>query len=570
LQLDGVEPNNVFWVIPRLTPNPTDPATALTIRASSVTPLDLATVSTLGTGYTVGDILTVSGGTLVSGGAPKQLTVTSRTAGGGITGITVSSPGSYLTLPTNPVIVTGGSGTLARFNLTSTPIVVGGSGYTVGTLLDVTGGTLRPGGVPTRLRVTSRNGTAITGVSVVTPGSYSTFPANPVSVTSTPGTGATFNLFPATVLSGNFLGISPATGSPLLRNEATTLNIQNSAVLPSGINVSLRGTRFLGFRALVPGNATTESSDGISPQALVAAMTTINEPIVLPVLQLHSPTALAAGGATLMPQPINPANNESMTGNTDINPSTGQWTQRATNSEINVYFVAGNTPSRSKVDYTTSIASNLAINLVNPNTTQPTAETGGGLGNFIRLVENWTNKNLKIVGGFIQNTKSSFGTAPFSNTAPYGVPSNPSFTSDIQTLFINPVDNTRAIQPLSSFKKVYQSGTGQRIPFYAAPNRLWGFDVGLLTQSADRFAERFAAPIPGANEFLRQVDANDPWVKALLCAAQPPDLNAANSPSSAVNPGQSVRLGTVPSAYTARALGGDSPSDCTDAPLTYN
>jgi hypothetical protein len=280
-----------------------------------------------------------------------------------------------------------------------------------------------------------------------------------------------------------------------------------------------------------------------------------------------------------MPQPANPDNNDSMTGfppgdaaavpPIPANANTAQWTQSATDSEINVYFVAGIVPSRSKIAYTTSIQSNSGINLVNPNTAVTTAETGGGLHNFIRLLENWTSKNLKITGGFIQNTKSSYGTAPFSNTAPYGNASNALRTSDIQTLFVNPLNKDTATHSLSLFRKVYQSGTVQRIPYYSAPNRLWGFDVGLLTQSADRFAERFASAIPGANEFLREVDANDPWVKTLLCAAQPNDPLAINSSGSAVNPNIAARLGTIPANYTAFALGvGDRPTGCT--PLNYN
>jgi hypothetical protein len=374
----------------------------------------------------------------------------------------------------------------------------------------------------------------------------------------------------STVVSGNFLGIMPATGVGD-RLNTTTLNITNSAVSPAGINVALRSTRFLGFRSFSAGatsapNPASELSDGIDSQALVAAMTTTNQPIVLPVLQIHSPTALTAGGGQNLPQPdfsVPAPVNNSMTGNTDSNTSTGQWVQRATDSEINVYFVAGNTPSRSKVAYITSIAAGSPT--IVPITT---AESGGGLQNFIRLLENWNSRNLKIFGGFIQNTKSFFGTAPFSATAPYVDSSNPSNSSDIQTLFINPVDNTRAIQPLSKFKQVYQSETGQRIPFLAPPNRLWGFDVGLLTQAADRFAERFAAPIPGANEFLREVDGNDRWVKALLCSAQPGDPTEINAAGSPVNPGISAKLGTIPTKYTAYALGADKPQTCD--PLLYN
>ena len=494
LQLDGVEPNNVFWVVPR---------------------------------------------TNAAGANARALT------------ITTSSPDSA-------------------------NVVTGGSGYAIGDVLTVTGGS----GTATQLTVSAVSTGAITAVTVSTPGSYTSFPANPVTVTGGGGAGATFNLNSGTVLSGNFLGFMPATGTAD-RTQATTLNIKNTAASPSA-NISLRSARFLGFRAFSAGALTApnpggEGSDGVDSLALVSAMTTTDQPIVLPVLQLHSPTANAAGGSGTMPQPNlgGPAPiNNSLTGEpvgtgSTGQAATGQWLQRATDSEINVYFVAGITPSRSKVAYTTSIAANSP----NFNTAVTTAETGGGLHNFIRLIENWTNRNLTILGGFIQNTRSSLATSPFSVTAPYGNAVNSFDSSDTQTLFINPVDNIRATQSLSNFRKEYQSETTQKLPYYAPPNRLWGFDVGLLTQAADRFAERFATPIPGANEFLREVDGNDPWVKALLCAAQP-GIDA-NTPfndltvPSPTNPGAEIREGTRPDAYKAFALGAeDRPAGCD--PLDYN
>jgi hypothetical protein len=73
-----------------------------------------ATVQAGGTGYTVGDVLTVVGGTPVVGAA--TLTVATVSAGV-ITGVTVTNFGSYVTTPTNPVSVTGGTGSGATFNL---------------------------------------------------------------------------------------------------------------------------------------------------------------------------------------------------------------------------------------------------------------------------------------------------------------------------------------------------------------------------------------------------------------------------------------------------------------------
>jgi hypothetical protein len=73
-----------------------------------------ATVAAGGTGYVVGDTLTVSGG---FGQIDAELTVSTIGAGGAVTGVTISNAGSYTEIPTNPVATTGGSGVGATFNV---------------------------------------------------------------------------------------------------------------------------------------------------------------------------------------------------------------------------------------------------------------------------------------------------------------------------------------------------------------------------------------------------------------------------------------------------------------------
>jgi hypothetical protein len=86
------------------------------------------TIVSGGTGYTVGDVLTIAGGT----GTPATLTV-STVSSGVITGVTGTTSGLYSATPTNPVSVTGGSGSGATFNLTygvnTLTITNAGSGY---------------------------------------------------------------------------------------------------------------------------------------------------------------------------------------------------------------------------------------------------------------------------------------------------------------------------------------------------------------------------------------------------------------------------------------------------------
>jgi hypothetical protein len=84
-----------------------------------------------GTGYTLNDILTVSGGTAPS--FPVKINVTA-VSGGVITAVSVNQFGAYTVLPTNPVSVTGGTGSGATFTLgwgIQTPLSItnAGSGY---------------------------------------------------------------------------------------------------------------------------------------------------------------------------------------------------------------------------------------------------------------------------------------------------------------------------------------------------------------------------------------------------------------------------------------------------------
>jgi hypothetical protein len=110
------------------------PTTAGGVQATaSVTTMFVlgGTLASGGTGYTVGDTLTVVGGTT---GAAATVTV-NAVSGGVITSASVIAGANYTVLPTNPVSVTGGTGSGATFNLTygvsatGVTITNAGSGY---------------------------------------------------------------------------------------------------------------------------------------------------------------------------------------------------------------------------------------------------------------------------------------------------------------------------------------------------------------------------------------------------------------------------------------------------------
>ena len=138
-----------------------------------------------GTGYTVKDELTVSGGT----GTAMKLIVT-ETSAGVITGVLPLDTGNYSAIPSNPVSVTGGTGSGATFNLSiNTP----STGYVVNDVLTASGGTATTAAT---FKVTQVGGSGeITAIQLISGGSYTAVPASPVTMTGGTGTGAAFNLY---------------------------------------------------------------------------------------------------------------------------------------------------------------------------------------------------------------------------------------------------------------------------------------------------------------------------------------------------------------------------------------
>jgi hypothetical protein len=109
------------------------PTTAGGVQATAVQHMyiNTAPVTSGGTGYTVGNVLTVVGGTPVTTAA--TLTVSTVSAGV-ITGVTSTNFNLYSALPSSPVSVTGGTGSGATFspnwgNANSFTITNAGSGY---------------------------------------------------------------------------------------------------------------------------------------------------------------------------------------------------------------------------------------------------------------------------------------------------------------------------------------------------------------------------------------------------------------------------------------------------------
>lgn len=163
------------------------PSSAGTFGPNNVhnTNLTGATIAAGGSGYSPGNVLTVSGGTFFS-----QSTFTVTATDIGAASAIPSARGSGYTAG-NVLTVSGGTfTTAATFTVatagdyvTGATIAAGGTGYNVGDTLTVSGGAFTTAAT---FQVTSAPGGVVAAVAVVNPGVYSAQPASPVATTVAP------------------------------------------------------------------------------------------------------------------------------------------------------------------------------------------------------------------------------------------------------------------------------------------------------------------------------------------------------------------------------------------------
>jgi hypothetical protein len=194
---------------------------------------------------------------------------------------------------------------------------------------------------------------------------------------------------------------------------------------------------------------------------------TTQQPLLVPILQLHTPTATAASGAA----------SESGNGRSE------SWMQKPeTTTTFNLVIASGDTPARAAAG------------------TIP-AEFNGGMPNFPGFLEDWGDTNIaaRISGSFIQYKRSAYATAPYQHM----------------------LDITSSREPVFGYLRNANlpQSSGGTSAYYVAPKREWGFDVGLLSQLPDLFSQRITTPSPGEpNRFYRELSRDDDWVKTLLCS----------------------------------------------------
>ncbi|MDZ8088203.1 MAG: hormogonium polysaccharide biosynthesis protein HpsA [Nostoc sp. DedQUE12b] len=198
-----------------------------------------------------------------------------------------------------------------------------------------------------------------------------------------------------------------------------------------------------------------------------------------------------------------------------------RWLSQASETTFNLVIASGDTPAR--------------VNSITGGSTPTTYEINGGLHNFVRFLENWNGINANINGSFIQFKRSIYASAPFqvlvrpgpttvAATSPN--PSSLSSTANIDSIFFRTLFSTR---PGYTSDSTFTTNGAGEAPYYTPPNRNWGFDVALLAQNPDLFAQRFVTPATDPpNEYFREVGRDDLWVKTLLCAVQDENASAGN------------------------------------------
>ena len=183
------------------------PTTAGGVQATATTTLTQGgpTIVSGGTGYSVNDVLTLVGGTFT---AVSTVTVTA-VSGGVITAITNASFGTYTVVPSNPISVTGGTGTGATISTTwvlqnSFTIINAGSGYVEQPTVSFSGG----GGSGAAAYATVGSASIIKSIGAST--------VNAVSAASfvfqTPNTNAPALIIRESAGADSFLMVNPAVG----------------------------------------------------------------------------------------------------------------------------------------------------------------------------------------------------------------------------------------------------------------------------------------------------------------------------------------------------------------------
>ncbi|AVH70160.1 hormogonium polysaccharide biosynthesis protein HpsA [Nostoc sp. 'Lobaria pulmonaria (5183) cyanobiont'] len=279
---------------------------------------------------------------------------------------------------------------------------------------------------------------------------------------------------------------------------ATTIDTDYTKAPGSGLDkTKYNATNRLFFRYHKPPASSLRDFPGTTTGLILTARDATYQPLLEPVLQLQVTTATPQDN-----------NYPTLAGSSSLVKNT-RWLSQASATNFNLVVAGGDTPARVGAS---------------------TYEINGGLHNFVRFLENWSGIDANINGSFIQFKRSIFASAPFQAFVRPGPTTAPATTADPNNTDTASLAKNNSIffRVLYSDRPGYTSdstsigvtGAGEA-PYYIPPNRNWGFDVALLAQNPDLFAQRFVTPAADPpSEYFREVGRDDLWVKTLLCAVQ--------------------------------------------------
>ncbi len=229
--------------------------------ATATASLRVATIAVNagGTGYSVNDVITVTGGT----GTSATATV-ATVSGGVITGLTLTSAGNYTALPSatgaaTTVAPSGGTGATVNltFQLGNITVTAGGADYVVAPVVSFSAGI----GTATATIV---NG-VVTAVAVGTRGTYAAIPTVTLTATSS-GSGATATVsLRAKTIAVNAGGTGYSVGNVITVTGGTGTSITATvATVSSGVVTGLTLVNLGNYTALpsATGAATTVAPSG--------------------------------------------------------------------------------------------------------------------------------------------------------------------------------------------------------------------------------------------------------------------------------------------------------------------
>jgi len=160
-------------------------------------------------------------------------------------------PGQVNVIPImlNPVSTAAAAGVSAA---SAAAVSAGGSGYVVGDLLQISGGT----GTAATLMVTAVSAGAVTSASVISAGAYTSAPGNPASTValSGVGTGATFNLTTAVT------SVAPATDGTFSKGGTTNWANVYGVAVQNGNNTTAAADNYFWIGDLLPDYKSTPAA----------------------------------------------------------------------------------------------------------------------------------------------------------------------------------------------------------------------------------------------------------------------------------------------------------------------